>query len=245
MPISDKTRKILWGRSGNRCAICRQELVVERTSADSESVIGMECHIVAEATRGPRHVPGWESGKYDDIENLLLLCGNHHKQVDDQAETYTVEILKQFKANHERWVAERLTESASLPPVRIKRIPGQTPPHLSRVASGKDLLDLVWGTHAHQLDFDEPKSSDDGERIGAFLQEVKDWGDLSDDLEPFQRVQAVQSLSESINQLEATGYWVFAGRETQRMEGGTAPPSNFYVALITVLHKESPKIVRH
>ena len=47
MPISDKNRKILWARSGNRCAICRLPLVVEQTAKDSESVIAAECHIIA------------------------------------------------------------------------------------------------------------------------------------------------------------------------------------------------------
>jgi len=34
MTITDHDRKLLWGRSGNRCAICRRLLVVERTEAD-------------------------------------------------------------------------------------------------------------------------------------------------------------------------------------------------------------------
>jgi hypothetical protein len=48
MGISDRTRKILWGRSGNRCALCRRELVEEGTAVDAESVVGDECHIIGE-----------------------------------------------------------------------------------------------------------------------------------------------------------------------------------------------------
>ncbi len=44
----------------------------------------------------------------DDPSNLLLLCGNHHKLVDDQPRTHTVEVLRRFKADHERWVREKL-----------------------------------------------------------------------------------------------------------------------------------------
>src|SRR5205085_1467643 len=45
--ISDKTRKLLWGRSGNRCAICRRTLSVDGTVVDAEAVVGEECHIVS------------------------------------------------------------------------------------------------------------------------------------------------------------------------------------------------------
>ena len=57
MAISDKTRKVLWGRSANRCAICRQELVVDATAYDNESVVGEECHIVSAQINGPRYDP--------------------------------------------------------------------------------------------------------------------------------------------------------------------------------------------
>ena len=40
MGITDKTRKLIWGKSGNRCAMCRHELFVEATLEDDESIIG-------------------------------------------------------------------------------------------------------------------------------------------------------------------------------------------------------------
>ena len=39
MAITDRTRKFLWGRSGNRCAIDNNELVVDVTPDDDKSVI--------------------------------------------------------------------------------------------------------------------------------------------------------------------------------------------------------------
>jgi predicted restriction endonuclease len=87
MPISDKTRKILWGRSGNRCAFCRHELVIDATTADDESVIGEECHILSRKGQGPRYDSSYPSEQLDEAENLILLCRIHHKMVDDQHET--------------------------------------------------------------------------------------------------------------------------------------------------------------
>ena len=54
MTISDKTRKLLWGRSGNRCAYCRQELVMPGKT-DNDSIVGDECHIIAKRETGPRN----------------------------------------------------------------------------------------------------------------------------------------------------------------------------------------------
>ena len=34
MAITDKTRKTLWARQGNRCSMCRTELVSERNEHD-------------------------------------------------------------------------------------------------------------------------------------------------------------------------------------------------------------------
>ncbi len=52
MTIRDKTRKILWGRSENRCAICKYELISDETQVDDESIIGEECHIISEKPSG-------------------------------------------------------------------------------------------------------------------------------------------------------------------------------------------------
>jgi hypothetical protein len=112
MAISDKTRKILWARSGNRCAECRRQLVEEATRADAESVVGDECHIVSGQSQGPRYVASFPAARLDEPDNLILLCRVHHKMVDDQTQTYTVEALQKLKATHEAWVASTLNQSA-------------------------------------------------------------------------------------------------------------------------------------
>ena len=97
MPVSDKTRKILWGRSGNTCAICWHKLVVDATSMDDESIVGEECHIVSGKIQGPRYDAQFAANRLDEPENLVLLCRVHHKMVDDQHETYTVEYFRNLK----------------------------------------------------------------------------------------------------------------------------------------------------
>ncbi len=104
MPISDKTRKLLWARSGNRCALCGRVLTEGPTPSDPAVVLGDECHIISKAANGPRFDP-YYAGDHDAYENLLLLCVADNRKVDTQLVTYSVEKLRQLKANHEMAVA--------------------------------------------------------------------------------------------------------------------------------------------
>lgn len=114
MAITDRTRKILWSKSGNRCAICRTHLVEPGTATDDDAVVGDECHVVARSVDGPRGGQ-IEAELVDDVSNLLLLCKTHHKLVDDQPGQYTSDVLRTLKAEHEVWV-DRALEIAVEPP---------------------------------------------------------------------------------------------------------------------------------
>ena len=112
MGITLKTHKILWGRSGNRCAICKNSLIVDADDpSDDPSVVGDEAHIIARK-------PTFTRGDYDSLtpeerdhySNLILLCKVHHKQIDDQPAHYTVEHLREIKAAHEKEVAADRSE---------------------------------------------------------------------------------------------------------------------------------------
>lgn len=111
MAISLKGHKTLWGRAANRCAFpdCRRELVMDATNTDQESLVGEACHIVATELSGPRGSSQLDLGQRDKYENLILLCRVHHKLIDDQPTTYSVQRLLEMRAAHERWVRESLT----------------------------------------------------------------------------------------------------------------------------------------
>jgi hypothetical protein len=98
--ISDRDRKILWGRSGNRCTVCRRVLVVERTPTDREALVGEEAHIAARSPCGARYGE-CSPDMVDRYENLILLCSVDHKTIDDQQQYYTTGRLQQIKAEHE------------------------------------------------------------------------------------------------------------------------------------------------
>ena len=189
MSISDKTRKVLWGRSGNRCVICKRELVIDSTFQDDESVVGEECHIVSPKENGPRYDPSYPGEKIDTYENIMLLCRVDHKMADDQVEAFTTDILRQMKANHEIWVTTKLADRPAPPrPLRIRRVEERTPDFLSRLTSGKQVLELASSGYAYSMDHDELRSQSEVDLVGGFLQIISEWGDLIDDLEPSDRV---------------------------------------------------------
>lgn len=109
MPVSERTSKIVWGQCAARCCICRKDLIFE-TNGTVSSLIGEVAHIVGEtksAARGASHLSVRER---NEAENLLLLCREHHKIVDDDTATYPVDRLHQVKADHLSWIATSLVK---------------------------------------------------------------------------------------------------------------------------------------
>ena len=108
----EKDIKLLWGRSGNRCAICKIELSPE-SSSDRPLVIGEMAHIVgrkADEDKSPRSNSPLSEKDREKYANMILLCRNHHKIIDDDPASYPIEILHQIKTEHELWVQDKLAD---------------------------------------------------------------------------------------------------------------------------------------
>src|ERR1700737_4854409 len=72
--------------------------------------------------KGPRYDKNYVPERIDEVENLILLCGVHHKMVEDRSKTSAAEILRKLKANHEAWVRTSLAEERGTPPLRLRRV---------------------------------------------------------------------------------------------------------------------------
>ncbi len=103
----DGTIRMLVGHSGGICQFegCGKRMFFENVSLTKFNNAYV-AHIVASSSDGPR---GDELLSYqlsDKLENLMLMCADHHKLIDGDCENYTVDILKDMKRRHENKMEE-------------------------------------------------------------------------------------------------------------------------------------------
>lgn len=97
-PTSDVLRK-LYLRSGNVCAYpdCKRAMINNRGV-----MIGRICHIEAAKPAGKRFNKHMDNEERRAFENLVLMCGDHHTEIDSCAKTYPVKKLQKWKRKHEK-----------------------------------------------------------------------------------------------------------------------------------------------
>lgn len=101
-------------------------------------------HIVASSPDGPR---GSEKSYElsDKLENLMLLCPTHHKEIDENEALYTIERLKDIKRLQEQKVQE-LLEGMEYPESEIvileSPIKGRIDVHVDRMLAVKALRSI-------------------------------------------------------------------------------------------------------
>jgi hypothetical protein len=222
MPITERTRKILWATAGSRCSICRVLLVTEGTDTDDPSVFGEEAHIVGQSPNGPR------AGNIPDVDshtNLILLCRKDHKRVDDQVGKYTVERLKEIKRQHEKWVVSQ-DETSDPGPVHLIPDPVRPPKKmLTLVPNGTALWRFVRGACSSSSSWPEGLSDEHEDLIAAFFDNLSDWMDISGDLDSHRdELIARRALDESIHELAKAGFVVGARKRSLLLTGGFDKP---------------------
>lgn len=132
--ISTKIRKELWGKAAGRCSICKKKIILDD---DVRSNISNECHIISPKENGPRHIEGINN--YNSYDNLILLCRNHHAEVDNNVNKYTVDKLKEIKKQHEKYVNDCLKSGTVSSIV------------MTKINNGKEFGNLLWGCHSFKI----------------------------------------------------------------------------------------------
>jgi hypothetical protein len=111
MTISVRDRKMLWGRSGMRCAIC-QILLSPLDELGGSTILGEEAHIVSRSPGGPRGDGPLTTPQRDTYSNLILLCPTDHAKIDSLPhgpKDYPVERLLKIKRQHEAAILSQQT----------------------------------------------------------------------------------------------------------------------------------------
>ena len=228
MAITDKTRKILWAKSGNKCAICSCSLVLNNTT-EGNYIIGEECHIISESPSGPRHKCGLSN--YDSYDNLLLLCRNHHKEIDDNVQTYSEDILRYMKTKHEN----RFAESTKQKQVE--------PQFIERIISGKELVRIIGSKHAYTYDYDENDSEVGIEYVSGVLQNIVDCGELYSDLEVYDKIKIDLELSNTLKELESKGYFLFGEKQRRNVSYGDGTTDIWNIATLIIRKSDDSEII--
>lgn len=112
--IKGVDQKILWSRAAGRCSMCKKILTFNPVGADP-ATLGEMAHIVAAIkteARGRSTLSVVDRSKYS---NLILLCPNHHTEIDKDEKKYSIEFLHKIKVEHEMWVTEKLGNSEPTP----------------------------------------------------------------------------------------------------------------------------------
>lgn len=106
--ISQKNIKLLWGRSGNKCAICKSLLSVED---ENNTILGEMAHIKGENKTSARWDSSLSENEKNDYDNLILLCSPCHKIIDGNESKYSKETLKEIKRSHENLIKSTLMQN--------------------------------------------------------------------------------------------------------------------------------------
>lgn len=225
MAISEKDRKRLWAKSGNRCAICQQELVMSNTN-NLDYNIGEECHIVSSKISGPRHEEGWEN--YDTYENFILLCRNHHKTIDDinNISIYSKQRLLEIKSKHELWVKEKLSIEKHFDMLPL-------------VSIGAELSSIISGVYGIERSNDSITNKQNAEYIGSIWQTLSDYGDIYSELEPYDQINIDFELQELLNEMSQKGFYIYGKRTIKTIKYGDGTTGKWPVAVLYI--KDSNK----
>lgn len=109
--MKQKDLKLLWGRSGNRCAFCRALLTQDASAVTAPFTLGEQAHIIGEKAGSARSVSPMTAEERDGYHNRILLCPTHHTEIDENENDWPIEKLHYMKSTHELWVTERLSET--------------------------------------------------------------------------------------------------------------------------------------
>ncbi len=107
--VPDRTRLFLFVRAGGRCEFdgCNKNLLEHHLTLTAGNFAEM-AHVVAFSERGPRGDDPQRPDDINDISNLMLLCPQCHKLIDDNPENFSRETLDAYKKDHEARI-EQLT----------------------------------------------------------------------------------------------------------------------------------------
>ena len=124
--ISDRIALRVWVAAGGRCTMCNRRLVDDSHTGVGVSV-GQIAHIVGWSKQpgSPRGEDDLPVGERNDEANLMLLCYDQHRVIDNRSmwDVFDAETLRSMKRRHEQRIMQ-LTAIADEDKTTVLRVIG-------------------------------------------------------------------------------------------------------------------------
>ena len=235
--MTDRDRRLLWARAHNRCAICRKALTRDASTAGGDVVVADEAHIVARAEQGPRGSDG-DREIIDRYDNLILLCKNDHKMVDDLPQEYPVDRLRTLKKTHEAWAESLFSAADKDKSPRVVKTTDENMIPFEVMRSGIEIWKIVSAAVQCNMGVSEVSlSAQRAELAHESLATLQDWSEISSvtEADGYRAVRnAITSLDTVLTALFAAELVLLARILPRRLEGGNLDPVPWDVAELVV-----------
>ena len=199
------------------------------------------------------HIKARAEGGQDIYENAIPLCFDCHAEVRQYDPKHPKGIKfteKELIMHRDEWyrkVKQGVKENEKkerIEPLKILHQKDYQNIKLHKIDERKQLISYIDGTCGINYD-EEAQTLEEVKLVGEFVQYVKeimDFDDLID--EPYDRIMSGFNLTQSIKELDDAGFWVFAGKENQKLVGGIGNPTLFPVLIMRIVRKDSSEIIK-
>lgn len=83
---------------------------------------------------------------------------------------------------------------------------------MPRLTTGREVVDVATGCHFSYSFNDEPNNDTEIDLVGGFIQELRDWCDIWDDIEVPEQMRTTVHISEMVEELKGAGWTVYGSR---------------------------------
>ena len=199
------------------------------------------------------HIKARAEGGQDIYENAIPLCFDCHAEVRQYDPKHPKGIKfteKELIMHRDEWyrkVKQGVKENDKqerIEPLKMLHQKDYQNIKLHKIDEGKQLISYIDGICGINYD-EETQTLEEVKLVGEFVQYVKeimDFDDLID--EPYDRIMSGFNLTQSIKELDDAGFWVFAGKENQKLVGGIGDPTLFPVLIMRIVRKDSSEIIK-
>jgi len=115
--FASSTKELIAKKSGYICSYPGCQRMTVAGSEDRKSgltMTGVAAHITAASKDGPRYASAMSQEERASETNGIWTCQIHGKFIDDNPSECTIEELRRWKFQHEKWVFERVESGRSL-----------------------------------------------------------------------------------------------------------------------------------